>query len=84
MSNCIKNGATVYLADYGATVHCDLYEEEYAYVIAYVGTFNNADVDDKDIDLFVYEIDVHLESAKVIIAVPEECRKTPKLESYLD
>jgi hypothetical protein len=73
--------------DYGAIVRCDLFELDSVYVIHYVGKLDYAcavEPDDTEIDLIVVDIDLHLESAKVIIAAMEECTRTKRLVDYMD
>lgn len=85
MSECIRTGADVYLVDYDAIIHCDLFELDNVYVMHYCGTMNYEPdhLNDNRIDLIVNDVYFHLESAKVIIASIEECTKTNRLKNYM-
>lgn len=85
MSECIKTGADVYFVDYGAVAHCDLYELDNGYIIHYAGEFNYEPEaqEDHEIDMIVSDVDLHLQSAKVIYFNADEVVLTKRLKDYL-
>ena len=86
VSECIKTGADVYLVDYGAVAHCDLFKLDYGgFVIHYAGEFNyNPEAqDDTEIDLIVSDIELHLQPAKVIFVNNDDAVLTKRLKDYI-
>ena len=88
MSECIKTGADVFLVDYGAVMHCDLFELESGdYLIHHCGhemlNYDPAAQEDAELDMIVSDIDLDLRSAKVMIVLADEVVLTKRLKDYL-
>ena len=76
MSNnkCVKTGANVWLHEYGAMVHGDLYEVGEVYVLGYKGCDWQYGETRVTADLTIDFVGLALKSCEVLIAHKDDCR----------